>query len=347
MGLATTTFQGSGRVLGGAVGQRFGASIAASLADPLHESRLAYYRSACGQRAYRRALSLHRARVPALVDELEGLAEGASVPFEALFARNLGAGYGATMADRCGGSTCALLDPQHALIGHNLDGDAGERERSYFIRVEPGDAVPFTALCRPGVLPGSAFAFNDHGVCFAASGLSPESITEGLGWRFLARALLAASGIDAAIEQLRAQPRGAGFRCTLGARGERRIVSVEVSAHAVRVHAIGAPHFQASHFLQPALAQRIGDSSRARQRRGEGLLAQRAPQTAAELMAVLRDQGDRRWPIWRDGTAPDTQVTLFCALFDLDRGSLRIYPGPTGHAANPNAPLAAAPIPSG
>lgn len=347
MGLATTTFQASGRVLGRAVGQRFGAGIAASLADPMNESRLRYWRSACGEPALRRALLLHRARVPALVDELEGLADGASVSFEDLFVLNLGAGFNAAMADACGGSTCALLDPQHALIGHNLDGDAGERERSYFIRVEPGDAVPFTALCRPGVLPGSAFAFNDHGLCIAASGLAPESTSEGLGWPFLARALLAARSIDAAIEQLRAQPRGAGFRCTLGARGERRIVSVDVCAHAVQVRAIGAPHFQAGHYLQQALAQRIGDSSGARQRRGEALLAQRAPENASELMAVLRDQGDRSWPIWRDGTAPDTQITLFSALFDLDRGSLRIYPGPTRHAANPNAPLAAAPIPNG
>lgn len=347
MGLATTTFQGCGRVLGRALGQRFGAGIAARLEEFLDEPRLAWHRSAAGQSRYRRLLSLHRAHAPALVHEIEGLADGARVPFEALFLLNLDAGFDGAMPVESGASTCALLDPQHAIIGHNLDGDPQEGGRGYFIRVEPGDAVPFTALCRAGVLPGNAFAFNDHGLCFASGELRPESSHEGLAWSFLSRSLLAAHGIDDAIERLRAQPRGAGFNCTLGARSERRIVNIEVSARAVQVHEIDAAYFHASHYLQQDLAQRICPSSSARQRRGEVLLAQRAADDTRALMAILRDQGDREWPIWRDGTAPDTQVTLLCALFDLDRGTLRIYPGPTRHAADPNVPLAAAPIPGG
>lgn len=344
-GLATTTFQGRGRVLGLALGQRFGAGITASLDGPLSDSRLSWHRSLAGRSSFQRLLSLHRAQAPDLVHELEGLADGAGVPFEALFLLNLGAGTGGAMPGAWGCSTCALRDPQHALIGHNLDGGAKEAERCYFIRVEPGDAVPFTALCRAGELPGSAFAFNDHGLCFASGELRPEAISEGLAWSFLSRSLLAARDIDDAIERLRAQPRRAGFNCTLGARRERRIVNVEVSAQAVQVHEIGAPYFHASHYLRQDLAQRICPSSSARQRRGDALLAQRAPQDAPALMAILRDQGDREWPIWRDGTAPDTQITLFCALFDLDRGTLRIYPGPTSQEADANAPLAAAPIP--
>lgn len=105
------------------------------------------------------------------------------------------------------------------------------------------------------------------------------------------------------------------------------------------------PQLHANHYLQQRAAQQVDACSRARQQRGEALLARRVPVSGRDVLGVLRDQGDREWPIWRDGTAPDRLTTLFSALFDLDRGALRIYPGPTRHAADPNLPLAAAPIP--
>jgi len=353
MGLATTTFQGSGHALGVAIGQRFDTRIAASLAGDqvLRALLLDVHRRDAGQSLFERLLALHRARFPQYVRELEGLAQGARVPFEELFVRNLrGECAGpAGMRGDAQGSTCVLLCARHALFAHNEDGAAGARECSYFIRVEPGDAVPFTVLCPAGMLPGAAFGFNDHGLCFAVNDLWPEAVQYGLGRRFLTRSLLAARSIDEAVEQLRAQPRGAGLNCTLGARAERRIVNVEVSAQAVHVQAVSAPSFHANHYLHQGLAQRIGASSHARQRRGEWLLAQRPPAGAREVLEVMRDQGEREWPIWRDGTAADELTTQFTALFDLDRGTLRIYRGPGGQeeAAGAVAPVAAAPIPGG
>ena len=357
MPLATTTFKGSGHALGLAVGRRFTADIRASLnGDQCPTAAVAdYHASAAGQGLYRRLLTLHRARQHALVGELEGLAEGAGVPFEQLFIANLLGEYrahlGLSDAARC--SSCALVSERHAVFGHNEDAPAGSRlDRSYFIRVEPGDAVPFTALCHPGLLPG-AFGFNDHGLCFAVGDLCSGPTQQGIGRRFLARAMLAARTIDDAIACLRAQPRGAGMYCMLGSRAQRRIVCVEVSAQELQVRPIEGATFHASHYLYQDSAQPIDASSCARQLRGDALLAQQAPNDARAVLGVLRDPGETgsspRWPIARDGLAPDNQATSFSALFDLERGTLRIYQGPqpTSDESGMHAgtPIAAAPIP--
>jgi predicted choloylglycine hydrolase len=349
MGLLTTTFQGSGEQLGAAVGTRFRDTIASSLEAnaPLHGPFLDFHRATEGQRLYRRLVDLHQAHYPGFLDELRGTAHGAGVQFEHLFLVNLRGEYrGFTGVDDGGEcSTCALLDDSHAVFGHNEDGAAIYRGQSYLIRVEPDDGVPFTALCYPGFLPGNAFGFNDYGLCFSVNNVRPRRVQEGLGRHFLARSLFGARDIRDAVARLSVTPRAAGFNFTLGSRVERRIVNVEVAPHAVDVRAVSGAHFHANHYLYLDTPQHRFPSSEARQRRGEELLARAAPSDARGVMRVLRDQGERDFPVWRDGQAPDEGVTLLSALFDLDRGTLRIYPGPWQRELSPDEPLAAAPIP--
>ena len=349
MGLATTTFQGDGATLGGAIGQRFGDEIRAALAEneTLHGPFLAYHASAEGQRRFAELLALHRGRYPAYVAEIEGMAEGAGVPFEHLLLVNLRGEYrgyaGIDDAGEC--STCALSAGGRLAFGHNEDGAPFYRGRSYLIRVEPERDVPFTALCYPGFLPGNAFGFNDYGVCFSVNNVRPREVCVGLGRHFLARSLFAARSLDEAVQRLSVEPRAAGFNYTLGARRERRLLNVEVAPLSLDVRAIEGVHFHANHYLYLDVAQHRFASSTARQARGEALIEDSPPEDARGVLRVLRDQGDRALPIWRDGTPPDEGVTLLSALFDLERGTLRLYPGPWQHDASPDAPIAAAPIP--
>jgi len=173
----------------------------------------------------------------------------------------------------------------------------------------------------------------------------PRDVREGLGRHFLARSLFSARDLEQALARLSVEPRAAGFNYTLGARRERRLLNVEVAPQALDVRPIDGVHFHANHYLYLDVAQQRFRSSVARQARGETVLAASPPQDAAGVLRVLRDQGDRGYPIWRDGTPPDEGGTLLSALFDLDRGTLRIYPGPWQHDASPDAPIAAAPIP--
>jgi hypothetical protein len=74
--------------------------------------------------------------------------------------------------------------------------------------------------------------------------------------------------------------------------------------------------------------QVIGPSSRVRVKRANVLLRDSPPVDAAGVLAVLGDQVNERYPIYRTATSPDENATLYTALFDLDGRRLRIY---TGH----------------
>jgi hypothetical protein len=49
------------------------------------------------------------------------------------------------------------------------------------------------------------------------------------------------------------------------------------------------------------------------------------PADADHVLALLSDQTDRDYPIYRDATPPDEDATLCSALYDLDNRELRIY----------------------
>ena len=350
MSLATSMFQGSGQALGAAMGQRFADAIRASLDDnqTLHGPLLRYHASAHGQALYRRLEALHALRYPGFVAELEGLAEGAGVPLEQLFLVNLRGEYrgyaGIEDAGEC--STCALCEQAAAVFGHNEDGSAIYRGRSYFVRVEPDDEVGFSALCYPGFLPGNAFGFNDHGVCFSVNNVRPRQVREGLGRHFMARSLFTARDVDEAVSLLSAQPRAAGFNYTLASVRERRIVNLEVSPEALHLRPVTGVHFHANHYLYQSVAQHRFASSVARQARGDELLTKAPPRDGNGVMRILRDQGDRALPIWRDGLPPDEGLTLLSALFDLDAACLKIYPGPWQHGVEPDTPVLEVALPA-
>ncbi|MGD8270569.1 MAG: C45 family autoproteolytic acyltransferase/hydrolase [Desulfobacterales bacterium] len=134
-----------------------------------------YSRTPAGRAHYQYLVALHRGRFPEFFSELEGMAEGAGVPFEKLFVINLRGEYQryATDGDEGGCSTCSLLSPATAAFGHNEDGLALYRNQTYLVRARPQDKPAFTAFCYPGFLPGNAIGFNDAGICFAANNVQP------------------------------------------------------------------------------------------------------------------------------------------------------------------------------
>lgn len=83
--------------VGVAIGRRFGGEIAAAFERYafLHERVLPYQQTAEGQAHYAEMLDVNRAHFPDYLSELEGVADGAGVPFEHLWLANLRGEYAA------------------------------------------------------------------------------------------------------------------------------------------------------------------------------------------------------------------------------------------------------------
>jgi len=320
---------GSHLEVGAAIGRRFAEQINRALETYglFQEQILPYHRTPEGQARYQRLLELHQVRFPDYLEELEGLAQGAGRPFEDLFLVNMRGEYQGYLPKRYsrGCSDCALVTDDVALIGHNEDGSPAFRDNMYIVHVRVEGKPAFTALSYPGFLCGNAFGFNSKGVCFSVDSVRPRDVQVGVGRHFVARSLLEALSLDDAIKRVTTSGRASGFSYTIGSVHERRVVLVEVAPETHRVREIRDVYFHANHYLELDVDQVIHPSSRARVKRAGAILQNNPPQNAAGILAILSDQTNEQYPIYRMATPPDQSATLCTALFDLDARQLRIY----------------------
>jgi predicted choloylglycine hydrolase len=330
---------GSHSEVGFAIGQHFAEQIHRSLDAYrlLQERLLPYHRTPEGQARYQELVNLHQVRYPSYFSELEGIAQGSGRPLEDLFLTNLRGEYrtflrGAEVQE-C--SDCALvtdhaasLTDNAALIGHNEDGSPTFRGNMYVVHARIEGKPAFTALSYPGFLCGNAFGFNAEGICFSIDHVQPRNGGVGVARHFIARSLLEARSLDDAIKRATVPERASGFSYTIGSIPERRIVIVEVAPEHHHVREVCGAYFHTNHYRDLAVDQIIHPSSRARVERAGAMMKQNPPRSTTEVLAILGDQTDEPYPIYRTATAPDRSATLCTALFDLDARQLRIY---TGH----------------
>ncbi len=300
--------------------------------DFLQERLLPFHRSPAGRNFYRSFCELHRAHFPGYMAELEGIAQGAERPFEEVFLVNLRGEYAGLMAlERQAGegcTDCLVLTPDVALIGHNEDGTPSALGNMFVMRARIGENPAFTAFCYPGFLPGNAFGFNESGVMHTGDAVSPRLVRVGLARQFIARSLLDARSLDDAIQRATIPEQASGFTYNIGSLAERRMVSVEVAPDRHHVQEVQGTYMHTNHYLHLAdLDQEIGPSSQTRLARAGALCQVTPPTEAAYVLALLGDQADRDYPIYRRATPPDRAATLCSALFDLDARRLYIYAG--------------------
>jgi len=325
---------GSHFEVGFAIGERFAMQIQRLLDNYafFQQQIVPHHRTPDGRARYQALLESSRSRFPNYCVELEGLAQGAKCSFEDLFLVNMRGEYREHLrgTELRGCTDCALLTDEAALIGHNEDGSPILRDNMYLIHARVEDAPAFTALSYPGFLCGNAFGFNAAGVCFSIDNVSPRNVREGVGRQFVARSLLDACSLDDAIERATVPGQAMGFSYTIGSTAERRIVLVEVAPGSYHVRDVRGCYSHTNHYRELDATQTVGPSSLARLERANTLLRKDPPVDAAGVLSILGDHADEGFPIYRTAAPPDQSATLYTALFDLDRRSLRIY---TGHPA--------------
>lgn len=253
-------------------------------------------------------------RFPAILAEIEGLAEGLDLPVAQAMAWNCRGDLLASAPDGC---TSVLLPGETPVLAHNEDGLPFFRGHSFIAEVDPEGAPGFRAFCYPGSIPGHTFAFTDAGLAQTVNNMRFTGVEAEMPRMVLGRAVLGTATLEAALEILRGSPGSGGFHFALTHVRDRRILSVEYGAGEVSVRAIAAPAVHANHALHHAYGlghQIVTRSSGDRQARGDALIAA----GTTDPLAILRDEGGPGLPIRRDaGDDPDDENTLATAVLHV------------------------------
>jgi isopenicillin-N N-acyltransferase like protein len=273
-----------------------GTIIGRALEDRIHTS-LAFYRGFLERRGlspgdlpgrlgpYRDATER---TLPALVEEIDGVAEGAAVPPWELFAANaweeLEPMFAAAPVERC--TAFAVTGQDGTVLGHNEQWYAGDAGNTAVVVAEPDEGPAFASPTVVTCLP--AVGMNAAGLAQGVTSLTARDDGEGVP-----RVPVSSSALRAPTEgeHLRraSMPGRSGGYAYVVARDGGRTFTMETSATGQAT--LGGVAAHTNHYLAPSLMAGgwIDAGSVSRLNRLRTLLDERNPRTPEGAMSILSD----------------------------------------------------------
>ncbi|XP_043717773.1 uncharacterized protein LOC122665685 [Telopea speciosissima] len=324
--------------MGFLIGRRFSNLIKSRLATDLifRHQLLPYAQSPQSQPLIRSLSETNKSKFPRYWDELTGTADGSGVPLLHIILLNfrkevlpfLPKMAMATLPDVETSDDCSdvlIVNDSMAIAAHNEDANIALVGHTYLIKGRLSTGLLFTAYTYAGELPSCAFGFNSDGLAFTLNSVPPsesEIVPGGIARNFISRDLLEATSLDDALSRIHLSAPSVGHSYNLVDVGKRKILNVETaSRNRVSVHEVGMkPFFHANMYLHLQVEQVQDENSISRERRA----AQLPIQSKADILSVLGDVDDERYPIYMTGP---TLYTLCTVLIDLDEQTLSIIQG--------------------
>ncbi len=292
-----------------------------------------------GLREARKFLPYGEAAFPDFVEELRGIAEGSSVPFEQVWMLNCYEGLAESRHQLWGCTCIAVRDDQTAdgnvLLAHNEDWISVDRDNVYLIRTKPDDGPAFLGITYGPLLVN--IGLNAEGIGVAINSVYPTDGGVDVPRILCSRAVLNARTIGEAISACVPKLRAGGYSYLLAdSNGELYNVETSATTHNIQYGEKGwLAH--TNHYLSPKMQALeepgIYSSSHVRLNRARRLLqGQLGKVTAESLQALLRDHVSRPGSICmhEDLQAPphEREQTLVSLVMDLTERVVWAAPGP-------------------
>lgn len=330
--------RGSYREIGFQIGKRFRREIRGVLAArrSWHRGLLDVLRSPAGRRRSARLLARAHSELPHLLGELRGMAEGAGVGFDAIWALTIKSELGALDPEPPGCSTLVLRYGDRALLVHNEDGHAAYAGRMFLVRAIPPSGVGFVSMVYPGTLTGNGPSLNQAGVVQTTNFIGSTFSEIGVPRYLIGRAILEAESLGQAVELATLSPRAYPYHHNLAAVPGGDYRSVETTPAATAVLQPRGLYLHTNHLLHGPTAgyphedaDYRATSSMPRFATLGAAIAGSDPGTVTvdDLLQLLSSHERAPYSPCRHPRGEVRGQTLGTAVFDLAAGSFRLYRG--------------------
>ncbi|KAK1275855.1 hypothetical protein QJS04_geneDACA011130 [Acorus gramineus] len=312
--------------MGYLIGQRFSHLIRSRVDNDLilQHQLLPFARSPEAQPLIQSLSTANREMFPRYWDELSGMAGGSGVSALQLVLLNFRKEILPFLPkDDC--SDVLVVNKAMAIAAHNEDANVALVGHTYLIKATLPGGFSFTAYTYAGELPSCAFGFNSYGMAYTLNSVPPiqdEIFAGGIGRNFISRSLLEATDIGDAMSRIRSCSVSVGHSYNLVDVRGRKIMNVETaSRNHISVREVGStPFFHANMYMHLQVEQVQDENSICRHKRA----AQLSAHSEAEILSILGDTDNEKYPIYMSGP---TLYTLCTALIDLDKQTLSIIEG--------------------
>ncbi len=272
-------------------------------------------------------------RTPAFMDQIKGMAQGATVPVFELFAVNAFEEL-EPLLERVGGAPLFLEHKEGAtercttfvvatdgatILAHNEHWLAGDDNVALVVEIPDGDqpwvAAPVNACCLP------ASGMNAHGVAMGIQSVTASDDTVGVPRVLVSRHALDARDAEDAAARAALPGRAGGYGYVVGARGGS-MLTIETTATGEAM--IAGPGVHTNHYVTPDLAQKAPTPSSGSLRRYETFteaLTARPPSTPDNAMAMLRDL-DSVYELTGEDAPDDEEAIVYSMVCELESGRM-------------------------
>lgn len=327
--------QGSYRDIGFALGRGCRESISAVWAD---SSAIENLRNVAQQRqpllqAMNQAAS---AEFPQLIEEIQGMAQGAGLSFDDLFAWNCRSELFASV-ESCppGCSTVGIVGQNGTMIlGHNEDGGESYENRMVLLKARPESGPAFTCLVYPGTIPGNGPGFNSAGIAQTTNYIAPCQPQQGIPRYFLGRAVLEAQTLESAESIATTYGRAFPWHHNLASLRDGRLISLETWPGRHNRRLVDGLHLHTNHLVHEEMTdleeqrEYLGLSSMPRLEALQRFSQQNTIASREDVLAALADRSGSPCKVCRRPNDEVSGMTLATAIFESPQVGMTLIEGP-------------------
>jgi len=211
------------------------------------------------------------------------------------------------------------------ISGHNEDAEPDIKKYGYLLRVNNRHTnLTFTAYTYPGILSGNAWGFNNKGMVFSCNALFPETYLNGIPRNIITRDVYDSHNFKEAIHKLSANKKATGFSFNLGSIEEKKLANIEVAPESINVMPVNTNYSHFNNYLRLKIKQHFDISSAHRLTRANEF---DIPTTKEDILTILGDRKDIKYPIYRTPTKEDCVETVSSVFYDYQNRTAYIYLG--------------------
>jgi isopenicillin-N N-acyltransferase-like protein len=243
--------KGSYRDIGYQIGQVFKKNIIEVInsRNEWHSRLVNILNSSEGRKLSDKLLELSQKHFPNIIEEIKGMADGAGIHFDHIWAINIKSELGAFQKEPPGCSSIFVNDDKNMWLFHNEDGHTAYKEIMFTIKVTPPSGVAFISMVYPGTITGNGPSLNIRGIVQTTNYIGSTKGEIGLPRYVIGRAILEAKDLEEAIQIATFEPRAYPYHHNLASFNEKSYASVETIPGTSEVKYPDGIYFHTNHLL--------------------------------------------------------------------------------------------------
>ncbi len=279
-------------------------------------------------------------RMPQLIEELKGIADGARIHYDELLIMNLKSELAAMRAlrqeENPGCSTIHVSGKNERFFVHNEDGHVDNSGFMFMLKATPPSGVTFATLVYPGLLPGNGPGINSEGFAFSTNFIGCLTPKVGLPRYFLNRWVVESRDIKDAVKRATLPRRAFAFHHNFGSFKTGKMISIETTPDTYDMRETEGIYMHTNHNILPKTKDfpqdrnYVSSSSSSRFEVLSGLLEKVKDiddLDEEKVVAMLSSHRQAPYSPCRHPHGDVKGITLGTAAFNLKDGYMRIYKG--------------------